>query len=116
MSASGWSLVIHWGGVAAGWYAFDNPTKVQGVIFLDSYPYKSLRETNLTTLSILSPREKPRRELLPDSAIFVEISGSNHAQFGYYGTQAGDIEAKISRQEQRQLTIENIAKFLWQKQ
>ena len=36
---------------------------------------------------------------LPSDAVFIEIDGANHAQFGDYGTQPGDGEATIGNTE-----------------
>jgi hypothetical protein len=44
--------------------------------------------------------------------MWVEIEGANHAQFGWYGVQAGDGVATISRQEQQQIIFENSISFL----
>lgn len=46
------------------------------------------------------------RPLLPADTRWVAIEGGNHAQFGWYGPQAGDAPATISRQEQqRQIVV-----------
>ena len=42
----------------------------------------------------------------------VEIEGGNHAQFGNYGPQKGDLPAAISAQDQQAQTVEAIANFL----
>ena len=42
----------------------------------------------------------------------VEIEGGNHAQFGNYGPQKGDLPATISAQDQQAQTVEAIANFL----
>jgi hypothetical protein len=44
--------------------------------------------------------------LLPDGTIWVEIEGGNHAQFGYYGPQSGDLEAEITYLEQESMVVE----------
>ena len=41
------------------------------------------------------------RPLLPPDTQWIAIEGGNHAQFGWYGPQAGDNEATISREEQQ---------------
>lgn len=45
----------------------------------------------------------------------VEIEGGNHAQFGNYGPQKGDLPATISTQEQQRQTAEAIEAFLAQR-
>ena len=42
----------------------------------------------------------------------VVIDGGNHSQFGNYGFQKGDGEARISREEQEDRTVEAILNFL----
>jgi pimeloyl-ACP methyl ester carboxylesterase len=44
-------------------------------------------------------------KLLPPSTVRVEIPGGNHAQFGWYGEQAGDNAATINREAQQNLTV-----------
>jgi hypothetical protein len=41
------------------------------------------------------------RPLLPPDTQWAAIEGGNHAQFGWYGPQAGDNEPTISREEQQ---------------
>jgi len=52
------------------------------------------------------------RAKLPANANFVLIEGANHAQFGNYGFQLGDHKAKISRERQQKITLENISSFI----
>ena len=49
---------------------------------------------------------------LPDHARFVEVAGGNHRQFGYYGWQLGDGEARIDREAQRERTAEPVLEQL----
>ena len=44
----------------------------------------------------------------------VEIEGGNHAQFGNYGPQKGDLPATISAEEQQTQTVEAISNFIAQ--
>ncbi|MFR1051076.1 MAG: alpha/beta hydrolase [Lachnospirales bacterium] len=45
----------------------------------------------------------------------VKIEGGNHAQFGNYGSQKGDLPAAISAREQQKQTGEAIEAFLAQR-
>ncbi len=45
------------------------------------------------------------RALLPADTRWVAIEGGNHAQFGWYGSQAGDNPAAIEHEEQQNQTI-----------
>ncbi len=55
------------------------------------------------TLDGLATGEKieASRALLPADTTWAPIAGGNHAQFGWYGDQAGDNPAAISRIEQQ---------------
>ena len=62
---------------------------------------------------LASPGEvEANRGFLPEQTIWTEIDGGNHAQFGYYGTQLGDGQATISRDQQQSETAVAILTFL----
>ena len=42
----------------------------------------------------------------------IKIEGGNHAQFGNYGKQKGDIDATITAKEQQNITVEAIIDFI----
>ncbi|SDH23333.1 alpha/beta hydrolase [Agrococcus jejuensis] len=103
-----WSVGGHsMGGVRACTYAEDDA--VQALVLLASYC--SLGDLSgrddLTVLSITGSRDgvlrqdaaDEARDLLPDDAVFVELEGVNHAQFGDYGAQPGDDEATVAGDE-----------------
>ncbi|CAN5175739.1 alpha/beta hydrolase [soil metagenome] len=77
---------------------------VAGLVLFGSYCANDLSRTDLTVLSIGGERDglstpakiAAGKSLLPASAVFVEIPGSNHARFGDYGVQPGDGRATIS--------------------
>lgn len=109
------------GGVAATMFAKEHMTAIDGVILLASYPSEgsNLSDTNLAVLSLYAEFDglteqsdiENSRALLPVNTDFVEIKGGNHAQFGMYGKQKGDLQAEISAVEQQeQLAQETI---LW---
>jgi hypothetical protein len=52
------------------------------------------------------------RPLLPATTDWVEISGGNHAQFGWYGLQPGDNPASISHQAQQDQIVAAVVKLL----
>jgi pimeloyl-ACP methyl ester carboxylesterase len=82
---------------------------VAGLLLFGSYCANDLSRTDLTVLSIGGERDglstpakiNAAKGLLPSSATFVEIPGSNHARFGDYGVQPGDGVATISSAEAR---------------
>jgi len=50
--------------------------------------------------------------LQPQNYTKVLIEGGNHEQFGYYGHQKGDNPSFISREEQQQIIVNEIIKFI----
>ncbi len=109
------------GGVAAALYAQNNPT-VRGLVIMASFPANdALRErSDLRVVSIygtndgLARAEDVRNSSkdLPQNTRFVPIEGGNHAQFGYYGEQAGDNQATISHEEQTTQIVTAIVALL----
>ncbi|MBK9124736.1 MAG: alpha/beta hydrolase [Chloroflexi bacterium] len=99
------------GGAMAANFAHANPDAVQGVVLWASFPQASdtLAGSGLVVASIYGTLDglasvddiDASRPYLPDGTAFVAIDGGNHAQFGYYGPQGGDLEATISREEQQ---------------
>lgn len=112
------------GGSMACAYAFSNPGAVKGVILWASYPAESnsLAEQDLAVISISGTEDglstpakiEASRQYLPSNTLFVTIKGGNHAQFGWYGSQAGDNPAKISRDEQQKQVVQETVNFLAQ--
>jgi pimeloyl-ACP methyl ester carboxylesterase len=118
--------ITHWaigghslGGSMAARYVQAQPANVDGLLLLASYPDIDLSSLPLDatviygTLDGLATVEKvdSTRAFLPASAQWVEIEGGNHAQMGWYGAQAGDNEATISREAQ-QAQVVNAASAL----
>jgi hypothetical protein len=110
------------GGVMAIEYAADHPNQIDGVALWASYPSEntSLAESGLAVISIsgtldgLSTPDKINASipLLPQDTIWLPIEGGNHAQFGDYGAQSGDLAAAISQEEQQAQVIEAMVEFL----
>ena len=116
-----WALGGHsLGGSMAARYVQGNPQKVAGIVFLASYPDIDLSSLPLNvsviygSLDGLATVEKVEstRTLLPVSTTWVKIDGGNHAQMGWYGAQAGDNEASISREDQQQQVVDAAAALL----
>lgn len=111
-----WVIAGHsLGGAMAARFAHDNLELVDGLVLWAAYPEESkdLSDSNLVTASIYGTRDglatedtiKSSRALMPDDTLWVAIDGGNHAQFGWYGAQSGDLEATISREEQQNQAI-----------
>ncbi len=98
------------GGAMAARFALQNPDAVQGLVLWAAYPASTddLSSYSLAVTSIYGTQDglttedqiAASRLLLPPDTAWVAIEGGNHAQFGWYGAQAGDKSATISRDEQ----------------
>lgn len=116
-----WIIAGHsLGGSAAAIYAEKYPDRVDTIIFWDSYPPDSsdLSDNQISTLSIYGMIEnKPnnsvleKTHLLPADTIYIGIEGANHAQFGDYGLQAGDVDALITPEDQHNQVAEIMLEF-----
>jgi dienelactone hydrolase len=113
---SAWAIGGHsLGGSMATQFAYDNPSKIEGVVLLAAYPPSgvNLSTSNLLVTTLHGTNDGLVSEtqiddslnLLPPSTVRVEISGGNHAFFGWYGNQAGDNAATISRELQQNQTV-----------
>jgi hypothetical protein len=98
------------GGAMAAEYAFKHPDQIAGLVLLGSFPPSSadLSSSSLQVLSLYGTRDglaTPEEvlgasSLLPPDTTWYAIEGGNHAGFGYYGPQKGDLSPLISREEQ----------------
>jgi hypothetical protein len=99
------------GGAMAANFVHRNPEAVRGLLLWAAYPAANddLSGYQLAVSSIYGTRDglatlakiDASRPLLPPETYWTAIEGGNHAQFGWYGPQAGDNEATISREEQQ---------------
>jgi hypothetical protein len=113
---SSWAIGGHsLGGTMAAQFAFENPSKIRGLVLWAAYPASGtdLSKSNLLVTTIHGSNDglvstaqiDDSLKLLPPSTVRVEIAGGNHAQFGWYGDQAGDNAATITREAQQNLTV-----------
>jgi predicted alpha/beta-hydrolase family hydrolase len=123
---SRWILTGHsLGGAAAAIFSDNDPAKIDGIVFWDSYPPNSsnLTDIDIPVLSIYGtmdgfPNTKnfnDKRQLIPTEAIFNPIEGAYHAQFGDYGPQKGDVVAKINMKEQHDIVAKIMLDFIFRK-
>jgi len=115
-NVTSWAVGGHsLGGSMAAQYISDNPGKAQGLALWAAYPPSgvNLSTVDITAVTIIGTNDglvsseqfnNSLSQLPPDTQI-VEISGGNHAQFGWYGEQSGDNPATISRMQQQQTTV-----------
>jgi pimeloyl-ACP methyl ester carboxylesterase len=109
-----WAISGHsLGGSMAARFVADNPGKVDGLILMASYPDRDLSSYAIDTASLYGENDglatvaqvEGSAPQLPPDTEFVEIVGGNHAFFGWYGDQARDNPATITREEQQAQVI-----------
>ena len=96
-------------------FAKSHSNEVSGLVLWAAYPASGddLSASGLRVVSIygtldgLSTGAKidASRALLPTDTTWQAIKGGNHAQFGWYGDQAGDNPAAISRSDQQSQAV-----------
>jgi pimeloyl-ACP methyl ester carboxylesterase len=121
--------VKHWaigghslGGAMAAQFIAGNSTQVEGLILWASYPASnndlSMLPIRVSSISgsvdgFSTPDKILASELLlPSDTAWVVIAGGNHSQFGWYGFQAGDNPATITRSEQTQQVVDATVNLL----
>jgi hypothetical protein len=120
---STWILAGHsLGGASAAIFAENNPERIDAIALWDSYPPDSadLSDNTLSAISIYGTTNNfpntenfdDKRHLLPAETLFVGIEGANHAQFGDYGPQKGDVVASMSLAEQHERVAEIMLDFI----
>lgn len=117
-SYSKWYIGGHsLGGAMSADYCAGNASEYDGLIMLAAYPSRSLRDTEIKTLTIYGTKDRVlNKKKLNASEIFLPadhitriIGGGNHDHFGSYGRQKGDGKADITRKSQQIQTAELIA-------
>ncbi len=98
------------GGAMASDYAAKHRDKFKGLILLGAYIYGDYPPTDAITIygTFNSNLEKN----IDYTENIVKIQGGNHAQFGNYGKQKGDPDATISAEEQQDIAVKAIMKFI----
>lgn len=110
------------GGVMAADFAYKHLDEVKGLVMFAAYPQdkNNLTDSNIKVLSIYGTEDgcadigkiQGAKTILPKSSEFKAIDGGNHAQFGNYGFQKGDNDAKISTEEQQAITVQYTVNLL----
>jgi dienelactone hydrolase len=126
---SRYPAVTHWvvgghslGGAMAARFAYQNQAAIQGLLLWAAYPAQS-DDLSLSAIPVVSisgtldglatpAKIAASRALLPTNTRWLIIDGGNHAQFGWYGPQAGDQPAMISREAQQAQVIEATIELL----
>jgi pimeloyl-ACP methyl ester carboxylesterase len=108
-----WIVVGHSLGGAMGSVFSQNNPSIQGVVYLASYPVNPSDQPSLAlfaTLDGLLDYQDYLDRFLPGQVVLIE--GGNHAGFGEYGSQAGDLEATMSPLQQRLITLDYVKQFI----
>ncbi|TMW70869.1 alpha/beta hydrolase [Alteribacter natronophilus] len=108
------------GGAMGSFYAAGEVDRLAGFIFTGSYPGGDLSETNLPVLSVYGGRDglstpediRERRDLLSEDTVYKEIKEGNHANFGTYGAQSGDLKSPLAPEEQQAETARLIHEWI----
>lgn len=118
--------IQHWyigghslGGSMAASYLLKNIEKVEGLILLASYSTTDISSSGMRVLSIYGSKDgvmnkesyQKNKSKLPANFKEIVLSGGNHAGFGCYGPQKGDLEADITSEQQQIDTSKAIAEF-----
>lgn len=110
------------GGTIAAQSLLTSSFQADGIILFASYTEEDLSSLSLKTLSLYGSEDKivNQSKLQANQKNFSDytetiIEGGNHSQFGSYGLQYGDGEAKISSEEQIEKSVQAILALLGEK-
>jgi pimeloyl-ACP methyl ester carboxylesterase len=102
------------GGAMASNFASKNKERIKGLILMGAYVYGDYPPKD--ALTIYGKFNTSVGEKIDYTENIIIIEGGNHAQFGNYGKQKGDPDATISTEEQQDITVETVDKFIKDKE
>ena len=104
------------GGVAAASY-LNHSGKGDGLILMATYPTDKISKPVLSIYgsedAVLNKESYEKSKPLMSNLTEFVVEGGNHAQFGNYGKQNGDNDAKISAENQQNQTVNSIIEFAY---
>ena len=110
-----WYIAGHsMGGAMASQFASEHPDEVDGLLLLGAYLYGDYPPAD--TLTVYGSLNQSVEDKIDYTENVVEIEGGNHAQFGNYGPQEGDLPATISAEEQQAQAVAAISGFIARRQ
>ena len=106
-----WYMAGHsMGGAMASQFASEHQDEIDGLTLLGAYIYGDYPDEK--TLTVYGSLNQSVEDHIDYTENIVEIEGGNHAQFGNYGPQKGDLPATISAAEQQAQTVDAICDFM----
>lgn len=106
-----WYIAGHsMGGAMASSYYANHQDSLDGLLLLGAYIYGDVSDQD--ALTIYGSLNQSVEDKIDYENNIVEIEGGNHAQFGNYGEQKGDLPATISADEQQNQAVEAIDTFI----
>ena len=106
-----WYMAGHsMGGAMASQFASGHQDEIDGLILLGAYIYGDYPDEK--TLTVYGSLNQSVEDHIDYTENIVEIEGGNHAQFGNYGPQKGDLPATISAAEQQAQTVDASSDFM----
>jgi pimeloyl-ACP methyl ester carboxylesterase len=121
---SRWAIGGHsLGGAMAAQYAAKHPEAMRGLVLLASYPpsgddlsasgIDALTQVGTLDTVVNRANLAAGHKLLPANALYADLPGGNHAQFGDYGSQPGDDpNPTMPAAEQRRRAVEGSVALL----
>lgn len=118
-----WWLAGHsLGGAMAADFVYEYPDLISALILMAAYPQdsKPLNDYSGEVLAFFGTQDglvnryeiSKWQALLPAHSKVIMVTGGNHAQFGSYGPQKGDLTAEISGEAQQQFVRDALLSVL----
>lgn len=110
------------GGATASWLAARHPMQIAGLVLvgtthprdddLSQVPFNVVRISAEHDCVAPAARARQNAAMVPSDAVWVDVPGGNHAQFGHYGSQINDCRATTSREAQQAIVTKTLVDVL----